>query len=121
MTYARLSVAASALKEVEKLNLPFLTSRKIFFVARDINSEIEFYISEENKLLQKYHARRTDDGTVTFDSPNDLENYIAEMKILNNTDVTISNIPLILSEKDFENVFISPEALINLEGVIEFE
>lgn len=121
MTYTKLSNAASALKEVERMNLPFSLSRKIFHIIREVNAEIEFYVSEENKLLEKYNAKRLNDGTITFDNPRDVENYISDMNELNSIEVTIQNVPLILSEKDFDGVTISPGALVNLEGIIEFE
>lgn len=121
MTYTKLSNASYAIKEIEKLCLPFRVSRQIFQLIQKINTEIEFYIFEENKLLKKYNAKCLEDGRINFENSVDFQNYMDEMKELNETEVEISDIPLMLPEELFENIKISPETLINLDGIINFE
>jgi len=107
----------------------FKVVRELANLRKTLESEVEFYISQEKKLVEEYaskdekgHPIVLEGGRIKIDSIENKEKFdkeIYELRCLEIDSIT----PVTLKETDFRTTddIPSPNDLIALEGIVNFE
>ena len=119
MTQLQIVNAQPALKKILNASFPAKTAYQIYLLSKQVNSIIEFFITEERKLIQKFNALESKNGTVSFTNAGDAENFENEYKALQNLEITDIT-TIVLTEDDVKNIELTPLDIFNLEGLIVF-
>lgn len=104
-----------AYKTIDKLynmNFDFCSAYKLFKLKKNLEDYYCFHKEEEIKLLKENNAVFNEDGSVSFNTEEDMNSFYAKLGELNNlsvdaefdkTKMTISN-DVIMSPSDIENL-----------------
>ncbi len=104
-----------ALQKLIEKELPVKTAFKLNKVVKLISPELENFEEQRVKLIKKY-GTSDQDNNITV-SPNNLDEFGAQLNDLLNMDVNINFEPISLSE--LGDVTISTKDLLNLEYLIK--
>lgn len=110
-----------ALQELQSVSLPIQTAWKIYNLAQDIKSRVEFCIQEENKLIEKYGGKPNETGDVKFDSKQNASDFSQEYKALMDFDVVIDTEEICIDLNDLKDVKLKPETIGALSPVVVFK
>ena len=107
----------------------FGTLHRVYKFKKKIDENVTFYNEQERVIVEKY-ADKNENGTVkvqmpegriSFSEPSAFQSYNEEITKLRETDIPDIE-PLKLSESDFKVMpEITPDTLVALEDVVEFE
>ena len=89
----------------------------IYRKGRQVREALEFFLSEERALAEKYGTVKADGG-ITFDGDAAREQYAVARGLLLETDVDAG--PL-LCLGPLDDVELTPAAMLALDGIVEFD
>lgn len=107
----------------------FLVSYKIARASKEIDDNVNFYLEEEKKIVDKYadkdengNIKIADGNMITFSNRENSINFNKEIAALQSVEVDIfDTIQLELTDfKDQKDIDLTPSDLILLDGFIEF-
>lgn len=106
----------------------FKKVRELVKLSKEVDSEVEFYVSEEKKIIERYAVKAKDGtpellegGKIKLKSLEDKNDFEKEILDLRNTDIEISTVELIDSDfKDTDNIP-TPQDIILLSCLVEFK
>lgn len=107
------------LQRMIELKLPIKKAYKVYSLAKQINEQQEFFIKEEKKLIEKFHAEILEGGKIKFNSPEDQTSFATEYAVLMQYEVADLDI-IELSFEDLGDIEFTPKDIMMLEGVINF-
>lgn len=120
-------LACSALEEATALRLPYPKARQLASAARRAKEEMEFFSTEEQKLVARYAAKdengrpKINGGRVSFDASECVRGYKAEIAELEQLDVEWEIPPVTLTIGDMGAQSISANTIGLLAGIINWE
>lgn len=121
MKQIQIANAYTSLKKILNMHFPAKKAYQIYLLSKKLNSILEFFIEEERKLIQKFHAEVKDNGEIAFANAGDAQNFRIEYLKLQNFEVEEEIVPVILTEDDIKDQEFTPIDIFNLEGIISFE
>lgn len=119
MTIKNILNAATAIQKIMELKLPIKKAHAIYFLAKQINEQRDFFIKEEKKLIEKFNAEVDDQGLVTFKTPELKTGFLQEHNALKDFDI-LDIQPIELSFEDLDKAELAPTEIMQLEDVITF-
>ena len=122
MTQKEMFNAIPTIQKLVGTRLPIKSSYAIFKLAKEIDSQKEFIIGEEKKLIEKYNGKIDEQGRITFEDPSVYENFSKEYANLNNLEVELTTaLPIKIDLNAVSGVNFAPADFLTLEGIINFE
>lgn len=102
--------AYKTLSKFENKELPLKTSYGLFKLKKALQIQWDFELKQEEEIFSKYHPIQSEDGGLVFDSPEDQQNFAAELSELLDMDVEevpekidiVQSDDLVLSVADIE-------------------
>ena len=107
------------LQRIMELKLPIKKAYSIYSLAKVINEQREFFINEENKLIEACKVEVLPEGGLRFDSTENQNKFIEEHEALMNYEIELESITL--NFDDLKEAKFTAKELITLEGIINFE
>lgn len=125
MKQIKINQAYGAFLKLLELKFPIRISREIYKQSNILKEHYEFFVQEQDKIIQSYHGRVVNaNGLVNFDGENAEERSrkcFEELNQLNESDVEIEIKPILITETDYGDQIISPSDIGSLDGFIVFE
>jgi hypothetical protein len=122
MTQKQMFNIIPTLQKLVGIKLPIKSSYAIFRLSKEIDSQKDFFIEEERKLIDKYKGSVDETGRITFKEQSNFEPFIKEYTELNNTEVVIKEqLPIVIKLDAVEDGNFAPADFLTLEGIIDFE
>ena len=124
MKLHKVIAAYKSLYIIMEMCLPYKVSRQVLSLHYALESEVEFYVSEENKLIQKYGKKENGkvvivDDKVHFDSLEQMQAYISKISELKELEIEF-DLPVInIKESDVENQKMRATDIENLSEFIK--
>ena len=119
MTLQQILNAEPIVAKLIELKLPVKKAYKVYSLAKVINEKRDFFINEERKLIELYHAKVSPTGQVAFQNDEDRIGFIQDHANLSNCEVDDAEV-LELSFDELGDIELSPRDIAMLEGVINF-
>jgi hypothetical protein len=118
--------ASDALKKLMQLRFSLATALKLKKLANLVDEAIKVYVGEEKKLIDMY-AKKDENGEVimneqnqfSFASVEDAQKFFKEREEMYNTEIDIE--PVVIKLNDIKDGEISPNDLVLLDGIVNFE
>lgn len=120
MTVQQMLNSLPTLQRIMELKLPIKKAYKVYSLAKLINEQREFFIKEENKLIEKFNAEFLSNGGLKFKNSEEQTMFIKEHAELMSYEVNDLEV-LDLDFDDFGDVEFTPVEIMSLEGVINFK
>jgi hypothetical protein len=111
--------AIPVIQKITNFKLPIKKAYIIYSLSKQINEYKSFFFQEERKLAESCNAEISEDGKLTFKSPEDQVKFIQEhneMFIQELEDFKAVDLKL----DDLGDETLSPQDIMALEGVINF-
>lgn len=124
MKQLKINQAYGAFLKLLELKFPIKIAREIYKQSNVLKEHYEFYMREQDKIIQSYHGNVNANGLVNFDGENAEEisrKCCEELNQLNESEVEIEIKPILITETDYGDQIISPADIGNLDGFIVFE
>lgn len=118
MTVQQMMQALPVLQKLLELPLPVRKAHKIFSLAKTFNEQRTFFLKEEYKLIEKYHAEVIDNGGIQFQSLEDKTGFAQEHQELMGYELAECE-KIELSFDELQNIELTPKDIMLLEGVID--
>ncbi len=102
----------------------YAKSREIYELYKQIEKEYEYYIFEEQKMVETYAKKdenglpQIDSGKISFDTMENAQKYKNEINNLSELEIEIK--PVRVTETDLCEIP-TPELMASLDGIILFE
>ena len=103
----------------------FQVVRELVALKKKVKEEVEFYISEEKKIIETYASRDEkgnpiilEGGRIQLKSAEDKEAFDKEILSLRNVEVDIKPVVINLSDFKSNDEFPTPNEIIEVEGFI---
>jgi hypothetical protein len=119
MTQYQLLQAIPALGTLGSLKLPMKKAYGIYNLAKKANEAKDFFIEQEKKLIEDYHAEVNENGQISFKEAEDFKGFnekYTELKTLEAEGIE----PIELSIESLGDQELSAADLASLEGVVNF-
>lgn len=120
MKQEKINRAHESLTKLSHFNLPVKKAYAIYKLMQVVDDSYQFAMLEEQKYLKEYNGTPSADGTVTFATPDDCQNFKNMLEELLATDADLKFDVVKLSESDLGEQRLTPADIHNLEGFVEF-
>ncbi len=120
MEQEQINRAHASLEKLSKFNLPIKKAYAVYKLMRAVDESYQFAMSEERKYLDEYNGKLGSDGTVTFETPDDCQNFKIMLDELLAMEPDIKFDVVKLTEYDLGEQRLTPADIYNLEGFVEF-
>jgi hypothetical protein len=122
MTQKQMFNIIPTLQKLVGIKLPIKASYAIFRLSKEIDSQKDFFIEEERKLIDKYNGSIDENGRITFKDQSNFEPFAKEYAELNETEIVIKEqLPIVIKLDAVEGGDFAPVDFFSLEGIIDFE
>ena len=124
MRQNKINKAYGAFIRLLELKFPIKISREIYKQSNILKEHYDFFMREQNKIIQSYHGEVNENGVVNFDGEDFEErshSCLTELNQLGESEVEIEIKPILITETDYGDQIISPSDIGNLDGFIVFE
>lgn len=122
MTQRQMFNIIPTLQKLVGIKLPIKASYAIFRLAKEIDSQKDFFVKEEKKLIDKYKGSVDENGRITFEDSANFEPFAKEYAELDNIEVVIKEqLPIVIKLDAVEGGDFAPADFFFLEGIIDFE
>lgn len=119
MTLQQILNSVSVIQKMTELKLPIKKAYKIYSLAKQINNKRDFFINEEKKLIEQFHAEVAPNGQISFSNQEDQSQFIKEYSDLANYEIDDIEV-LELKFDDLGDAEFSPNELAMLDGIVNF-
>jgi hypothetical protein len=110
--------ALPSLQKLGELQLPIKKAHIIYKISKSILDAQDFFIKEEEKLIQKYNAKNNA-GSISFSNAEDQVNFVTEHTKLMKYEIEIVE-SIELSYDDLGDIKFMPKDFAALEGLVNF-
>lgn len=110
--------AFQTLGALTKMKLPVKKAYAIYNLAKKAEAHKEFFIAQEQQLIEEFKATILENGQIKFENSEDLKAFTEKHNELKNLEVENCN-PITLSIEDFGDANLSAADMASLEGVID--
>lgn len=107
------------LQKLMECRMPIKIAQKVYFLAKQINEQKDFFINEERKLVEQFNAEVAESGLVTFKSDEDKINFLTARAELQDAEL-LEVEPIEIGLDLVENIELTPQDLMVLNGTINF-
>ena len=121
MTQFQINKAYGALMQLSGMKLPVKKAYEIYSLVKAVDSQYQFAISEEQKIVEKYKGTVNSDGSISFESAESYGSFQEDILELHNLEADVEIKPVVLMESDMKDQTISPADIFSLEGFVSFE
>lgn len=125
MNYQTMLSIIPTLQELVSAKLPLKASYALFAFAKEVNTQKDFFIDEERKLIEKYNATVTPQGQISFgDKVEDRKGFLKDYTELNEMEVSLNTqLPIVIKMEDVNgtDLKVSAADLMALSGIVDFE
>lgn len=119
MTVKQMIDSLPVLQKLMSFKLPIKRAHEIYSLAKLINEQREFFISEEKKLVEKFNGEIVEGGNLKFERFEDQSKFTIEhIELLNYEVPGLEAVEL--SFDDLGEATFTPIELSMLEGVVNF-
>lgn len=120
MTLRQLVSAWRGVQELDRLVLPYATTKALVRLKRQLQEEVETARAMEKSLMEAHGGTPGENGRISFRTPEDLEAFQTKYEAAMTQEVEHFLPPVDLTAY-VEQVQLSPGAMEALEGIILFE
>lgn len=121
MTQKDINKAYTALMRLSDFRLPIKKAREIYTITKKAEEHFKFAIREERKYIEALGGVENADGTITFKSSENFEQFQKNICELNESEVDWNGEPVVITDTDIGEQTISPSDIRCLEAFISFE
>ena len=125
MNYQTMLNIIPTLQELVSAKLPLKASYALFTLAKEVNTQKDFFVDEERKLIEKYNATVTPRGQISFgDKVEDRKGFLRDYAELNGMEVSLNTqLPIVIKMEDVNgtDLKVSAADLMALSGIVDFE
>lgn len=125
MNYQTMLSIIPTLQELVSAKLPLKASYALFALAKEVNTQKDFFVEEERKLIEKYNATVTPQGQISFgDKIEDRKGFLKDYTELNEMEVSLNTqLPIVIKMEDVNgtDLKVSAADLMALSGIVDFE
>lgn len=124
MKQIKINKAYGAFIKLLELKFPIKISREIYKQTNILKEHYEFYVQEQDKIIQSFRGTIDANGSINFDGDDSRERSrkcLDELTQLNESEVEIEIKPILITETDFGDQVISPADFGYLDDFIVFE
>jgi len=120
MKQAQVLAVFNIIKRFQNQALPNDISYAFFKLRKLIQDHIDFQVSQQNKLLEKYDHTQNEQGQFVFKNPEDAEAFSKEMDEVIDMDIDLGEFKKIPFRND-GRIELSVNELIILDDFFEYE
>ena len=119
MKIQQLLNALPIMQKLIGLKLPVRKAHKLFLMAKKAEEQIEFFVQEERKLIEKYEADIREDGRIYFKDSESKAAFLAADAELGQLEIDGFD-PIYLTFDDMGNETFTAADIAALDGVVIF-
>ena len=121
MKQNRINKAYPVLAKLSDLKLPIKKARELYGMTKKMSEHFEFALNEEKKYIETYGGTLSENGTISFASPEKFAEFQEKLIELNESEVDWKENAIFLTEEDIGEQTVSVSDLYRLEGFVHFE
>lgn len=120
MTFKILMRAYPLLQQFLQLSGNAQQSYQLYKFLKQIQEDVDFYVQEEKKLIEKYSANVDTDGQISFDDKENQKLFSQEINNLQNMELPQLMNTITIPLKSIQNIQLTPADFYLLENIINF-
>lgn len=120
MTFKILMRAYPLLQQFLQLSGNAQQSYQLYKFLKQIQEDVDFYVQEEKKLIEKYAANVDTDGQISFDDKENQKLFSQEINNLQNMELPQLMNTITIPLKSIQNIQLTPADFYLLENIINF-
>ena len=120
MTFKILMRAYPLLQQFLQLSGNAQQSYQLYKFLKQIQEDVDFYVQEEKKLIEKYAANVDQDGQISFDDKENQKLFSQEINNLQNMELPQLMNTITIPLKSIQNIQLTPADFYLLENIINF-
>lgn len=120
MTFKILMRAYPLLQQFLQLSGNAQQSYQLYKFLKQIQEDVDFYVQEEKKLIEKYAANVEQDGQISFDDKENQKLFSQEINNLQNMELPQLMNTITIPLKSIQNIQLTPADFYLLENIINF-
>ena len=120
MTFKILMRVYSLLQQFLQLSGNAQQSYQLYKFLKQIQEDVDFYVQEEKKLIEKYAANVEQDGQISFDDKENQKLFSQEINNLQNMELPQLMNTITIPLKSIQNIQLTPADFYLLENIINF-
>lgn len=120
MTFKILMRAYPLLQQFLQLSGNAQQSYQLYKFLKQIQEDVDFYVQEEKKLIEKYAANVNTDGQISFDDKENQKLFSQEINNLQNMELPQLMNTITIPLKSIQNIQLTPADFYLLENIINF-
>lgn len=111
----------NALKRLSEMKLPMKKAYELYGVIKDVEELFQMGLNEEKALIDEYKGVISNDGSITFPTPEDAKEWRDKVAKLEAREIEWDHKPVTLTEEDMDSQTISVADMGDLEGFVIFK
>ena len=120
MTFKILMRAYPLLQQFLQLSGNAQQSYQLYKFLKQVQEDVDFYVQEEKKLIEKYAANVEQDGQISFDDKENQKLFSQEINNLQNMELPQLMNTITIPLKSIQNIQLTPADFYLLENIINF-
>ena len=120
MTFKILMRAYPLLQQFLQLSGNAQQSYQLYKFLKQIQEDVDFYVQEEKKLIEKHAANVEQDGQISFDDKENQKLFSQEINNLQNMELPQLMNTITIPLKSIQNIQLTPADFYLLENIINF-
>ena len=120
MTFKILMRAYPLLQQFLQLSGNAQQSYQLYKFLKQIQEDVDFYVQEEKKLIEKYAANVEQDGQISFNDKENQKLFSQEINNLQNMELPQLMNTITIPLKSIQNIQLTPADFYLLENIINF-
>ena len=120
MTFKILMRAYPLLQQFLQLSGNAQQSYQLYKFLKQIQEDVDFYVQEEKKLIEKYAANVEQDGQISFEDKENQKLFSQEINNLQNMELPQLMNTITIPLKSIQNIQLTPADFYLLENIINF-
>ena len=120
LTLRQIQNAAEGLQGFLEACLPPKKAWQLYQLSKLLNEQIEFFITQQRRILEQYKAEAQPNGYVKFTSPEVSMQAQRDLNELASLEIELDINPVSLTDEDTKDLRISMATAAALDGLIDF-